>query len=326
MKFLWLLAIAGPTLWPQAVVQTSDIRFVVANPKPKGTLMEQVEFARWTVERPKVRVARYRAFVRSDADLGQISSVLHAPVLSIIKVAALPHPAQKISVEAVINGGNNPQGLVFISGQGATAEKTMPKVLPLATTAFDNIDKALKSVQLEGADVLTVTCFLSSVQDAAAIGELAATRYPQAAINNMQIAMGYGRAVAECEAIARAKQPVGFIYPEGLTKSPNFTQVTGISSKKMIWSGLSVSNGCNDGAIRQMFQKLDATLSKNGASIKNVAFSYLYPNSVDGTDLTRSVRFEFYNKAQAPASTLMPFSGFYEKNACTGVEVAAPVN
>jgi hypothetical protein len=75
-----------------------------------------------------------------------------------------------------------------------------------------------------------------------------------------------------------------------------------------------------------MFQKLETTLSKNGASIKNVAFSYLYPNSVDGTDLTRKVRFEFYNKGQAPASTLMPFSGFYDKNACTGVEVAAPAN
>lgn len=326
MKFLCLLALAGQTLWPQAVVQTSDVRFVVANPKPKGTLMEQVEFARWTVERPKVRVARYRAFVRSDADAGQISSILRAPVLSIIKVAALPNPAQKISVEAVINGGNNPQGLVFISGQGATAEKLMPQVLPLATTALDNIDKALKAVQLEGDDVLTVTCFLSSVQDAEAIRELAAKRYTEAAINNVQIPLGYGRAVAECEAIARAKQPVGFLYPEGLTKSPNFTQVTGISSKKMIWSGLHVSNGCADTGIRQMFQKLEATLAKNGASVKNVAFSYLYPNSVDGTDLTRKIRFEFYNQAQAPASTLMPFSGFYDKNACTGVEVAAPVN
>jgi len=326
MAFFALFALAAQMAWPQAVVQTSDVRFVVANPKPKGTLMEQVEFARWTVERPKVRVARYRAFVRSDADAGQISSILRAPVLSIIKVASLPHPQQKISVEAVINGGNNPQGLVFISGQGASAEKHMPQVLPLATTAMDNIDKALKAVQLEGDDVLTVTCFLSSVQDAEPIRELAAKRYPQAAINNVQIPMGYGRAIAECEAIARGKQPVGFVYPDGLTKSPNFTQVTGVSSKKMIWSGLALSNGCTDASVRQMFQSLEATLAKNGASIKNVAFSYLYPNTVDGTELTRKLRFDFYNKEQAPASTLMPFSGFNDKNACTGVEVAAPVN
>jgi enamine deaminase RidA (YjgF/YER057c/UK114 family) len=326
MRFLWLLATAAPYLWPQAVVQTSDVRFVVANPKPTGTLMEQVELARWTVERPKVRVARYRAFVRSDADPGQISSVLRAPALSIIKVASLPHPGQKISVEAVTNGGNNPNGLVFISGQGATATKVMPNVVPLATEAFDNIGKALKGVQLEGSDVLAVTCFMSSIQDVEAIKEMAARRYPEAVINNVQIPLGYGRALAECEALARAKQPVAFVYPEGLSKSPNFTQVTGISTKKMIWSGLTVSKGCGDTAVKKMFQSLETTLSKNGASIKNVAFSYLYPNSVDGTDLTRSVRFDFYNKAQAPASTLVPFAGFFDKNACTGVEVAAPVN
>lgn len=66
-------------------------------------------------------------------------------------------------------------------------------------------------------------------------------------------------------------------------------------------------------------------MTKNGASIKDVVFSYLYPSSQDGTDLTRKVRFEFYNKEQAPASTLVPFLGYAAKDACAAVEVVAPV-
>lgn len=311
-----------PASMAQVVVTTAEARFQVANPEPKGTLLDQ---ARKAADMIKGKTFRYRVFVRPDSDPGLISTILRAPVVSVIRVASLPVAGQKLSVEAVTSGGNNPQGLVFISGQGVSRDENVPLVKPMVEQAYNNIDKALAAVQLAPADVLAVTCYLSSLQDAAAVEELTAARYPKTVQNHLQIPMEYGRALVECEAVARARAPVGFVYPEGLTKSPNFTQVAGVSTRRMLFSSLHTSRGCTDAAIRQMFRGLESELSKNGASIKNVAFSYVYPNSIDGTNLTRAVRFEFYNQQQAPASTLLPFSGFYEKTACTGVELVAPV-
>lgn len=306
----------------QVIVETAEARFQVANPQPKGTMMQQVKQAH---EKIKGKVYRYRVFVKPDADVGLISTVLRAPVLSIIRVAGLPNRDQKISVEAVTNGGRNPQGLVFVSGQGVNQAGLMPKVEPLVKTALDNVDLALKGVSITSDDVVALTCYISSMEDITAVKSLTEKRYPIAARNEIQIPVPYGRALVECEAVARAKGPVGFVYPEGLTKSPNFTQVTGISSKRMIFSGLHGSGACTEDNIRAMFKLLASNLEKNKASIKEAVFSYVYPNTQDGTDLTRKVRFEFFNKEKAPASTLLQFLGFQDKQSCTGLEVVSPL-
>lgn len=306
----------------QVVAPTKSLRFQVSNPEPKGTFLEQAKRAESKI---KGKVYRYRAFVRPDADIGLLNLTLRAPVLSVIRVASMPHPDQKISLEAVTSGGRNPHGLVFISGQGVGKNEVLPKVSPLAQTAFDNLDKALKAVQLTAADVLTVTCYLSALGDVGEVQAMAMTRYPSATRNHLQIPMGYGRALVECEAVARAKSAVAFVSPEGLAKSPNFTHVAGISSNHMVWSGLHTAAKCDEAGVRKMFQSLAAALQKHGADAKNVTFSYLYPTTQESTDLTRNLRFEVYSKQNPPASTLIPFAGVGDKNACTAVEVAAAV-
>jgi len=318
---LLLLPIAGKA--QGVAVETSTVRYQVANPEPKGTLVDQIKRAK---EMIKGRVFKYRVFVRWDTDTGLISTILRAPVLSIIRVAALPVINQKISVEAISDGGSNPQGLIFVSGQGVSEDENVPLVEPLVDGALKNIDTALRGAGTTVENVVAVTCYLSSTTDFEAVQKLAAARYPRAAINHLQIPIPYGRALVECEAVARAgSQQIGFVSPDGLTKSANFSQVTGVHTPRVVFSALYGAKPCTAAAVRSMFQSLASGLKKNGASIQDVAFSYLYPNSVDGTDLTRSVRFEFYSKEKPPASTLVPFSGFSDKDVCTGVEVVAPV-
>ncbi len=324
MRFAALLLAASPLFGQGVVVDSEEIRFQLAIPKPKGSLMEQMHEARGIIEAK--HIFRYRAFVRQDADVGQFSGYLKSDVLSIVRVAGFPDKNQKIALEAVTKGGKNgPNGFIFISGQGVSRNEHVPRVLPMVQTTFTNLDKALKGIAHEPADVIMLTCYLSSIDDIKDVQKLASARYPKALRNHLQIPLPYGKALVECEAIARAKKPVPFVNPEGLTKSPNFTQVAGISSPRIYFSSLHTSNGCSEQGVREMFQSLDAAMKKNGASIKDVVFSYLYPSSQDGTDLTRKVRFEFYNKEQPPASTLVPFLGYEAKDACAGVEVVAPV-
>ena len=326
MRFAGLVFFAALPLFGQGVVvDTEEIRFQLALPDPKGSLMEQMHQVRGRIEAKKI--FRYRAFVRGDADVGQFSGYLKSDVLTIVRVAGFPEKNQKIALEAVTKGGKNgPAGFIFISGQGVSKSEHVAKVQAMAQTAFNNIDVALKAIDHGPVDVISLTCYLSSMDDIKDVQKLATARYPKALRNHVQIPLPYGKSLVECEAIVRAKKPVTFHSPEGLVKSPNFTQIAGISSKQMYWSQLHTSNGCGEQSVREMFQSLNDAMTKSGASIKDVAFSYLYPSTQDGTDLTRKVRFEFYNKEQPPASTLVPFMGYEAKNACAGVEVVAPVN
>ncbi|MBL8178061.1 MAG: RidA family protein [Bryobacterales bacterium] len=324
MRFVALLLPALPLFSQGVVVDSEEIRFQLAIPDPKGSLMEQMHQARGRIEAK--HIFRYRAFVRPDADVGQFSGYLKSDVLSIVRVAGFPDKNQKIALEAVTKGGKNAAaGFVFVSGQGVSRNEQVPRVLPMVQATFNNVDTALKGSGHDPSDVLLLTCYLSSMDDIKDVQKLASARYPKALRNHLQIPLPYGKALVECEAIARAKKPFAFLNPEGLTKSPNFTQVAGISSPRIYFSSLHASNGCSEQGVREMFQSLDDAMKKSGASIKDAVFSYLYPSSDDGTNLTRKVRFEFYNKEQPPASTLVPFSGYEARNACAAVEVVAPM-
>jgi enamine deaminase RidA (YjgF/YER057c/UK114 family) len=324
LRSFLLVALASVVpIYAQGVVgDTAEIRYQIFNPEPKGTIIDQ---AKWIAKNVKGKVLRYRVFVRTDADVGLLSTVLRAPVLSIIRVAGIPVPNQKLSVEAVTTGGRNPAGLAFISGQGVAKDGVILDMKPLVDVALTNLDKALVGVQLAPPDVITVSCFVSSLKDAAEVNTLTAEHFPKASVNVLQIAMPYGKALAECEAVAAAKGPLGYVYPEGLTKSPNFTQVVGINTRRIAYSALYGAAPCTADATKAMFAALQTDLAKLGANIKEVAFSHLYPNTEEGVTLTRQVRFDFYNKEKAPASTLVNFLGFTDRKPCTGVEVVAPV-
>jgi hypothetical protein len=79
----------------------------------------------------------------------------------------------------------------------------------------------------------------------------------------------------ECEIVARARQAAGYFNPEGLTQSPNFTHVAGIPTRQMVWSGLYPAGECTEQGVRRMFAALSATLKNHGATVENVAMSYL---------------------------------------------------
>jgi len=322
MRFLLCLLAVVPAMSQGVVTPTESLRFQVINPEPKGTLTEQLERAESKV---KGRVYRYRVFVRPEADVKPFSITLRAPVLTIVRVAALPDKDQKVSLEAVTSGGRNPHGLVFISGEGVTGNEATPKVAPMVTTALDNVNKALHAAQLAPPDVLSLTCYISSLEDIADVRKLTASRYPKAARNHLQIPIPFGRALVECEAVARAKGAVGFLSPEGLPKSPNFSHVAGVSAKKIYWSGVHTAPSCDEAGVRKMFEDLAAGAKKENAALDQVAFSYLYPNSRQAVDLIRNIRFGFYSKERPPASTMILFNGVENANACAAVEVAAPV-
>ncbi len=322
MNFVILLLAASTIGWTQGVtVRTSAVRFQTAPLTGEGSLANQALKARALIAGD---VHRLRAFVLAEEDATVLEDILKAPAVAIVKVTGLPLKGARISLEAVTSGGANPHGLVFISGQGGSAAQATPLVRPVVETSFRNLDTALQAAQLGAQDALQMTCYLSSLDEIGAIGDLAAARFPRAARSFAQVPVPRERGFAECEVIAAARQATGFFNPDGLTASQNFTHVAGVSTRQMVWSGMHLPTDCSEQGVREMFSKLSGTLKSHGASIEKVAMSYLYPNSARGTELTRELRFDYYWRSQPPASTLLGFSGLAAEGACTGVEVAAP--
>jgi hypothetical protein len=60
-----------------------------------------------------------------------------------------------------------------------------------------------------------------------------------------------------------------------------------------------------------------------GASIKEVAWSSIYPLSNSIGDQVRKIRFEFYDPARPPASTLLAFEGLPSMDASFAVDTVA---
>jgi enamine deaminase RidA (YjgF/YER057c/UK114 family) len=59
------------------------------------------------------------------------------------------------------------------------------------------------------------------------------------------------------------------------------------------------------------------------ASPKDIVMSNIYPLSRQMQDIASKVRFEFYDRSQPPASTMLLFEGLPSLDASFGVEVIA---
>ncbi len=237
------------------------------------------------------------------------------PALSVIAIGALPQPGARVAIEAVLQAAPNvnPTGLAFIAGQPATSEAQTDEMLPLIEKSLTALDTAHRAMQAKPEDVLRATCFVTALQDSARVTQQLRQAYPQAALSVAQLQRQPERSMVECETVVRARvaaaEPLRFINPAGLTASPNYSHIAFINARRVVFSGQHLAAGLTEAEARQAFTQLHQSLQAAGTSLKNVAMSSLYPATQAGSDLVRKIRFEFYDKARAPASTLLLFEG-----------------
>ncbi len=283
------------------------------------------------------KIVKLRAFVAAESDSGSAAGMVREafqkqgrplPALSVIRVGALPRAAQAVW-ESVAEGKKavNPHGLAFISGQAASSEKPSTQMVPLLEKSLADLRSAVKAADVENRDVLRATCFMTSLGDISLVRRLVEAEYPQAALNYVQLQRSPVRSVVECEAVARLRVSPGgslqFIHPESLPRSPNYSQVAAVGAPRLAFTGAHLAMGLGEAEARLAFKKLEHSLELAGASIRQVAMSTLYPVFPAAADLVRKIRFEFYDPAHPPASTLLLFDGLPEKDASFGVDVVA---
>lgn len=310
----------------------------------KGLLSQQVRDAIKAIWRSNggASVVKIRALVAGTGDMRRVQAIvsemfaekrLALPVLSVVQVGGLPMEGAQVVLEATSLARKpvNPQGLAFISGKGAAAplnpDKPNAPVLPLAEKSVADLQTALTGVGLLGADVLRVTCFQSSLEDVTQVQQLVARQFPGAPAVFAQTQRSPASHVVECEAVARLKSAAGgswkVMNPPGLPASPAFSQLAVAGPGQVVLTGSQLAFRSQDSDVRLCFDRMKKQLEDSGSSMKNVFWSSIYPLSRTVTQKVRDIRFEYYDKANPPASTVMNFEGLPSLDASFSLEVIA---
>ncbi|MBV8820649.1 MAG: RidA family protein [Acidobacteriaceae bacterium] len=316
---------------PAAVVAETDRLFFQVSPlSSKGLLSQQTRDAMRTLLRSShgTNIVKLRAFVAGSGDMRRIQEIagevfgekhLALPAISVVQAGALPMEGAQVVIESigVDRRTINPNGVAFVSGQATDSIEQ----------SLDRLKLALQAGGMESQDVLRVTCFVSSLEASRSGRSALDSIFPSAAINVVQMQRLPVKPGSECEGVARLRSApanaVEFVNPNGLDRSPNYTQLTLVRAPKVVFSGTQLGFGSQDADIKLAFERLQRAIGGVNAKLDKLAMSHVYVTSMAIADRIRQIRKNFYNAGNPPASTMLPFEGLPSLDASFGVDVVA---
>lgn len=316
-----------------AVGETNRLVFHVSPLSSKGLLTQQVRdtLKMLLQEQRGASIVKLRAFVSGSGDLRRVQTLvsevftehkLSIPALSTIQVGALPMEGAQVAIESIAVGKKtaNPNGLAFFAGQQAKD----------AAHSVAQLRAAVESAGVNRAAVLRTTCFLSSLDDLAAAKDAIHSAFPAAAMNFVQQQRLGMEQLIECEAVGRLDKPpiapVALVNPPGLARNPNYSQIALVNTPRIVFSGTQMAFGDQDKDVRLAFERLRKAIEAQGVGYKDVFWSGVYPLTRPVADKVRAIRFDFFDRANPPASTLLLFEGLPSLDATVAIEVAAAAN
>jgi enamine deaminase RidA (YjgF/YER057c/UK114 family) len=315
---------------PGAVTAETDRLAFGASPlMGKGLLTQQTrEALKALLKTNHGTIVKLRAFVAGSGDLRRVGELvaetftekhLPLPVLSVVQVGALPLEGAQVVLESIEVDKKvvNPHGIAFLAGQSA----------PSVAQSLAKLAVALAGGGMHSEDALRVTCFVSALDEQRDAHQIMTATFPGAVLNYVQMQREPATPAAECEAVARLRspipEPVSFLNPPDLDKSPNYSQLALVKSPKLVITGTQLAFGSQEGDIKLAFDRLQRVLSSSNARFDQVVMSHTYVTSSAIIPRVRTVRAGFYSSTAPPASTLLSFEGLPSLDAAFGVDVIA---
>jgi enamine deaminase RidA (YjgF/YER057c/UK114 family) len=306
---------------PTAVVAETDrLMFQVSPLSSKGLLSQQTRDAMRALLRTNrgATIVKLRAFVAGSGDMRRIQDIagevftaahLGLPALSVVQAGALPAEGAQVVIESVGIEKKivNEHGVAFISGQAGAS----------VGEALEQMKKTLATAGMDGGDVLRATCFVSALDS----HQTARTDFPSAAVNFVQMQRGPVTPAAECEGVARLRQPpsqdITYLDTQG------YSQMVLVHAPKVVFTSTQLGFGSQESDVRLAFDRLQKALGALNANLGKLAMSHVYLTSMGIAEKVRAVRKTFYNSTTPPASTLLPFEALPSLDASFGVDVVA---
>lgn len=306
----------------------------------KGLLSPQIREALKALSREcsGETVLKIRAFVAGSGDVRRVRDLVSEyftdhkqplPALTLIRAGGLPMEGAQVVLEAIASAKKdvNPHGLALISAQPATAENPLAPVPPLAANSLTALKQAVGAVGAGPADVLRVTCFLSSLDQLDTTRVQVAAAYPKAALDFVQTQRSPTRGLAACEAVARLPVepgvPVKLMNPEGLPPAAGQSQIALVDTPEIVLSGAQASFGYQESDARLAFERLSRELQQAGSSSQQVVFEHCYPLTQSIAGQVRKIEPDFFDRAHLPAGSTILFEGLPSMDAGFAVDVVA---
>jgi enamine deaminase RidA (YjgF/YER057c/UK114 family) len=306
----------------------------------KGLLTKQVHEALTALshEAGGATILKIRAFAAGSGDVRRVRDLVSEfysdrrqplPTLSLVQSGGLPMEGAQVVLEATAAGKKdvNPNGLVLIAAQTVTSPDPLDPVAPLAAKSIDAMKTALRAAGSEAADVVKVTCFLSSLTGLDDTRKLVASEFHAVAANFVQTQRSTGRALAACEGTARLRRDAGgsvvFLNPEGLPKEAGQSQVALVGAHSVVLSASQVSFGMELKDARLALERLQKLLEPAGASAKQAVFASYFVLGTGIADQIRRVRGDFFSTDRPPAVSLVLMEGLPSLDAGFAVDVVA---
>jgi len=277
-------------------------------------------------------VVRIRAFVAGSGDLRRVPQIvsevftehkLALPTVSVVQAGGLPLTGAQVLLESISTSKKNDTtaaGILLVPAQLAENSEVSDNVAPLAKRALDRFDQAV--VKGGGANVLRITCYASSLADAAAVTSMLAAKYPQAAIALVQPRREHASSTVACEGIARLSSPVNRVV---FVKDGETILGAAVSAPTVALTGTLVAYGYEDRNARLAFERMNKILEPAKASWKSVVEVRFYPLAASIVKQIGRVRIDFLDRENPPAISMAPIEGLPSIDASFAMDAIAVV-
>lgn len=312
-------------------VDPSRLVFRVAPLSTQGLLSQQIRNAlKWLMKQDR-GIVKLRAFVAGTGDIRRVQAIvsetftdkrLPLPALTVVQAGALPAPGAQVAIESIAadpKRAQNPDGLAFISAVGPVVNRPLEPIRPLAEQALTQLHEAVAAAGVQPADVLRVTCYVSSLDAAEYLKMRLSTTYPAAAWNIVQQMRDPVRTLAMCDAAGRLHTAPR--EPLVISRSEAATAI--VNTPKIVISGAQLAFGSEESDFRLAFDRISKALEQAGSTPDGIFVLNTYPLSWAVADRLRKSGPEFHGKDARPAGTMLVCEGLPSIDASFAVEVMA---
>jgi enamine deaminase RidA (YjgF/YER057c/UK114 family) len=201
----------------------------------------------------------------------------------------------------------NPRGLAFFS---AVPTKDAPG-------AIEKLARSVAGSGVKAADVLRVTCFLSSFEQLAALRSSLSAAFPSAMQNLVQMQRLGVEPQAACEGVGRI---------DSATPAASSADIALISSPKVVITETQLAFRDQPSDFRIAFQRLAKILGTQGVTPKDVFWLGIYSLTRPNAAHIEELRWEFLDRAHPAAGTSLLFEGLPSTDATAAIEMMAARN
>ncbi len=248
-----------------AAGETSRLTFQVSPLSGKGLLSEQTRGALKAILKLNGNspIIHLRAFSAGNGDIRRIPQIVSdelnnkpLPSISVLQAGALTLNDAQVVLEAVSLGKKNVNktGLTFHAAETVQSDDPHATVQSLLQKSVDQL-----AARMNGNTPLAVTCFVSSLDDAAGLSKIISARFAGAVVDLVQPRRLAFRTEASCEGVSRG---------------------SAIPSPRLAFSGTQIAFGAEEKDAALAIQRLDRGLTEAGANpTANAALLHFYlPN------------------------------------------------